>query len=40
MRFARGSKAVREAKKEPELDAQLAIVAIQLNMKTEALNLY
>ena len=36
MRFARGARAIREAKKEPELDAQLAMVAIQLNMKGEA----
>ncbi|KAL4454946.1 hypothetical protein ABPG74_006328 [Tetrahymena malaccensis] len=40
MRFARGSKAIREQKKEPELDAQLAMVAIQLNMKDEAVKLY
>lgn len=40
MRFARGSKAIRESKKETELDAQLAMVAIQLNMKDEATKLY
>lgn len=40
MKFARGSKAIREAKKEPELDAQLATVAIQLNMKDQAVKLY
>ena len=28
MRFARGSKAIRESKNESELDAQLAMVAI------------
>ena len=40
MRFARGAKAVREAKSEKELDSQLAMVAIQLNMLNEAKDLY
>jgi len=40
MRFGRGARAIREAKKEPELEAQLAMVAIQLNMKNEAEKLY
>jgi intraflagellar transport protein 140 len=40
MKFARGSKAIRESKKEPELEAQLAMVAIQLGMISEAEKLY
>lgn len=36
MRFARGAKAVREAKLEPEHEAKLAMVAIQLNLTDEA----
>jgi intraflagellar transport protein 140 len=40
MRFARGARAVRESKKETELESQLAMVAIQLNMKEEAIKLY
>lgn len=40
MRFARGAKAIRESKKEQELEAQLAMVAIQLNMKSQAIKLY
>lgn len=40
MRFARGAKAIRETKKEPEYEAQLAMVAIQLNMISEAEKLY
>lgn len=40
MRFARGAKAVREAKKEPQLEAKLAMVAIQLNLLPEAKELY
>lgn len=40
MRFARGAKAVREAKHEPEQQAKLAMVAIQLNMLAEAEALY
>ena len=40
MRFGRGAKAVRESKKEEELDAQLAMVAIQLGMKDQAKQLY
>ncbi|CAK55887.1 unnamed protein product (macronuclear) [Paramecium tetraurelia] len=40
MRFARGAKAIRETKKEPEFEAQLAMVAIQLNMISEAEKLY
>lgn len=41
MRFSRGAKAVREAKENyDEVEAQLAAVAIQLNMFEEARNLY
>ncbi len=40
MRFARGARAIRESRKEPELEAQLAIVAIQLGMNSEAEKLY
>ena len=40
MRFARGARAVRESKKEAQIDAQLAMVAIQLNMRDEASRLY
>jgi intraflagellar transport protein 140 len=40
MRFARGAKAIREAKKESEYEAKLAMVAIQLNMVDEADKLY
>jgi len=40
MRFARGSKAVRESKNQPELEVQLATIAIQLNMHDEAVKLY
>ncbi|CAG9334634.1 unnamed protein product [Blepharisma stoltei] len=40
MRFARGAKAVREAKTEPEIEARLAMVAVELNMLEEAKQLY
>jgi len=40
MRFARGAKAAREAEKEKELEAQIAMVAIQLNMIDDAKELY
>lgn len=40
MRFARGAKAIRESKSEPELESQLAMVAIQLGMEEEAARLY
>jgi len=40
MKFARGARAIREAKKEPEIESQLAMVAIQLGMKAEAERLY
>ena len=40
MRFARGAKAVREAKNEVEEDSKLAMVAIQLNMLEDAKELY
>lgn len=42
MRFARGAKAVREAQEEEkhQLEPQLAMVALQLNMKDEAKDLY
>lgn len=40
MRFARGAKAVRESKIHDEPEAQLAMVAIQLNMLDEAEQLY
>lgn len=40
MRFARGARSIRESKKEPELEAQLAMVAIQLDMPEEAKALY
>lgn len=32
MKFARGARSIREAKKEPEIETQLAMVAIQLGM--------
>lgn len=32
MKFARGARSIREAKKEPEVETQLAMVAIQLGM--------
>jgi len=40
MRFARGAKAAREAENEKELEAKLAMVAIQLNMIEDAKALY
>ena len=40
MRFARGAKAAREAEKEKEPEAQIAMVAIQLNMIDDAKELY
>ena len=40
MRFARGAKAAREAEDEKEIEAQLAMVAVQLNMIDEAKQLY
>lgn len=40
MRFARGAKAARETENEKELDARLAMVAIQLNMIDDAKELY
>lgn len=40
MRFARGAKAAREADSEKELEARLAMVAIQLNMIDDAKELY
>ena len=40
MRFARGAKAAREGEKEKELEAQIAMVAIQLNMIDDAKELY
>jgi len=40
MRFARGAKATRETEQEKELDARLAMVAIQLNMIDDAKELY
>ena len=40
MRFARGAKAAREAEKEREPEARIAMVAIQLNLIDEAKELY
>lgn len=40
MRFARGARAAREAESEKELEARLAMVAIQLNMIEDAKSLY
>lgn len=40
MRFARGARVAREAEKEKELEAKLAMVAIQLNMIDDAKELY
>jgi intraflagellar transport protein 140 len=40
MRFARGARVVRETDKERELEAKLAMVAIQLNMIDDAKELY
>jgi len=40
MRFARGAKAAREAEKEREPEARIAMVAIQLNMIDDAKELY
>ena len=40
MRFARGAKAARETENEKEMDARLAMVAIQLNMIDDAKELY
>lgn len=40
MRFARGARAVRVSKKDTEPEAQLAMVAIQLNMLDDAQKLY
>ena len=40
MRFARGAKAAREAEKEKEPEARIAMVAIQLNLIDDAKDLY
>ncbi|CAM9937918.1 intraflagellar transport protein 140 homolog isoform X2 [Lampetra fluviatilis] len=40
MGHARGAKALREAQKEPELEAQVAMLALQLGLKDEAEQLY
>jgi len=40
MRFARGARATRETENEKEIEARLAMVAIQLNMIDEAKALY
>mmetsp|Transcript_5948 Transcript_5948/g.5232 ORF Transcript_5948/g.5232 Transcript_5948/m.5232 type:complete len:156 (+) Transcript_5948:2321-2788(+) len=40
MRFARGAKLVRESRAEDAIEPQLAMVAIQLGMKEEAVKLY
>lgn len=40
MRFARGARVVRETEKEREIEARLAMVAIQLNMIEDAKDLY
>ena len=40
MRFARGAKSTRETEGEKELEARLAMVAIQLNMMDDAKELY
>ena len=40
MRFARGARVVRETEKEKEIEARLAMVAIQLNMIDDAKDLY
>jgi intraflagellar transport protein 140 len=40
MRFARGAKAAREAEKEKEPEAKIAMVAIQLNLIDDAKELY
>lgn len=40
MRFARGARVARESEKERELEAKLAMVAIQLNMIDDAKDLY
>ena len=40
MRFARGAKAAREAEKEKEPEARIAMVAIQLSMIDDAKDLY
>ena len=40
MKFGRGAKAIRESKQHKEQEAQMAMVAIQLNMKQEAEKLY
>lgn len=40
MRFARGARSIRQAKKEPQLETQLAMVAIQLDLSDEARSLY
>lgn len=40
MRFARGARAARESEGEKELEARLAMVAIQLNMIDDAKSLY
>ena len=37
---ARGAKALREAMKEPELDARVAVLAIHLGMQVCRINLY
>lgn len=40
MKFARGARSIRQAKKEPEIQSQLAMVALQLGMIEEAKILY
>lgn len=40
MRFARGAKSTRETENEKEIEARLAMVAIQLNMIEDAKELY
>merc|ERR550514_429132 len=40
MGHARGARAVREAKKEPELEARVGMVAIQLGLLDDAVKLY
>ena len=40
MNNASGARAVRKAMKEPEIEAQVAMVAIQLNMLDDAERLY
>lgn len=40
MKFARGARSIRQAKKQPEVESQLAMVALQLGMVDEAKALY